>query len=184
MLLHILFIISITAAGVIFLLSLASVRSANFQFWPPPAKNSWQHKSFLLLFRCFVYPLIGLTFLEFEYLQGTRTLIQYALGIALFLTGFGLAFRITFHMGWKNAFGEKLGLRTDGHFSWSRNPVYVVTWIGLFGWMLIANSLLVSILLTVWAILYLLAPLLEEPWLERIYGDDYRRYKKQVRRYF
>ena len=93
-----------------------------------------------------------------------------------------MAIRITLYMGWRNAFGEKLGLMTSGWFAWSRNPIYVFTWLGLIGWALIANHVLVSLLLTAWALMYIIAPLFEEPWLEAEYQDTYLKYKQRVRR--
>lgn len=174
---------SFASASLIFLFALASVLLPNFQFWPPPDGNSWQHRIFMLLFRGYLYPLIILTALQFEFLEGTRGFLQYGAGALLLLTGFGLAFRITFDMGWRNAFGEKRGLRTTGWFAKSRNTIYVVTWIGLLGWALIANSLSVTILLSIWALLYLLAPILEEPWLEKEYGAEYTEYKRETPRF-
>ena len=183
MLSHIAFSLSAAAALSMLLLSLASAVSKKLQFWPPPAKESWQHRTFMALFRAFLYPLIALSILEFEILEGARATAQYSVGALLFLTGFGLAFWITFRMGWRNAFGEQRGLKTSGWFAWSRNPVYVVTWAGLAGWALIANALPVSILLASWALLYLGAPFFEEPWLEERYGDEYRDYKARVSRF-
>ena len=86
-------------------------------------------------------------------------------------------------MGWRNAFGEKLGLMTTGWFAWSRNPIYVFTWLGMLGWAMFANSILVTILLSAWVIMYLVAPVFEEPWLEKEYGKDYFEYKTRVRRF-
>jgi protein-S-isoprenylcysteine O-methyltransferase Ste14 len=86
-------------------------------------------------------------------------------------------------MGWRNAFGEKKGLVTDGWFAISRNPVYVVTWIGQVGWGLILAQWSVTVLLALWALLYVLAPFLEERWLEQEYGDDFPRYKSNVARF-
>lgn len=177
------FWISLASTGLIFLLAFASVMRPKFRFWPPPSKESWQHRTFMLLFRGYLYPLIALTALQFEPLDGTRALCQYGAGAVLLLLGFGLAFRITFDMGWRNAFGEKRGVRTMGWFARSRNPIYVVTWIGLIGWGLIANSLMVTILLAVWALLYFLAPFLEDPWLKEQYGEEYRRYKETTPRF-
>ncbi|MEO1136620.1 MAG: PEMT/PEM2 methyltransferase family protein [Pseudomonadota bacterium] len=137
----------------------------------------------MLLFRGYLYPLIAFTALKIELIEGARALWQYGVGGTLFLIGFGLAFRITFSMGWRNAFGEKRGLQTTGWFAWSRNPIYVVTWIGLMGWALIAKSLLVTLLLFAWALLYLLAPLVEEPWLEKHYGEEYLAYKETTPRF-
>lgn len=179
-----LFCISLTAVGSILILSLIAVAKDDFQFWPPPERKSWQHRSFLLLFRCFLYPLMALSLLEFSIDESVIRYVVVASGTVLILVGFGFAIRITLQMGWRNAFGEKRGLVTDGYFSKSRNPVYVATWIGLVGWALVANSLLVSVLLGFWAVLYFLAPRFEEPWLEQMYGEEFRQYKSNVRRFF
>lgn len=178
-----LFGLSVTAIGLIFLLSAVAAARQTFQFFPPPTKASWQHRQFLLLFRMYLYPLIGLSIFYSQPVQSKHAIFQYGIGGLLLLVGFGLAFLITFQMGWRNAFGERRGLKTNGWFSISRNPVYVATWIGLIGWGLLANNLLVTILLILWATMYLLAPVVEEPWLEKEYGEDYRAYKKCVRRF-
>jgi len=178
-----LFGISASAITAIFLLSAIAVVGKNFQFFPPPAKASWQHRTFLMLFRCYLYPLIALSILFFVPVQPERSILQHGVGGLLLAVGFALAFWITFQMGWRNAFGEKRGLKTEGWFSISRNPVYVATWIGLVGWGLLANNVLVAILLLLWGIMYLLAPIVEEPWLEAKYGEEYRAYKNRVRRF-
>lgn len=177
------FCLSLTGALAIFGLSARSAWRSDFQFFPPPSKASWQHRTFLALFRLYLYPLIGLSLLVFEPLDGTRAWVQYGVGVVLLLIGFGMAIRITLYLGWRNAFGEKLGLITTGWFKWSRNPIYVFTWLGMVGWAMIANHLLVTILLSTWAIMYLVAPYFEEPWLEAEYGEDYFAYKQNVRRF-
>lgn len=179
-----LFIISALSAGSILVLSLVAHFSRRIQFWPPPDGKSWQHWTFKALFRGFLYPLLILTYLEFDLQTHPQRLFQYATGIAMLVIGFGLTFLITFNMGWRNAFGEKRGLNTDGWFAHSRNPIYAATWLGLTGWALIVPSPYVGPLLALWAALYLLAPFLEEPWLEEQYGDAYRIYKKSVPRFF
>ena len=176
-----LFAVSLASILAIFAMAgLAHFRSG-FQFFPPPSKQSWQHRGFMLLFRLFLYPLIALSVLTFEPAIESSNLVRYGSGLTLFTVGFGLALWITLQMGWRNAFGEKRGLVTDGWFRFSRNPVYVATWIGLVGWGLIANQLPVTILLLAWAALYLLAPFFEEPWLEAQYGAAYRDYKARTR---
>jgi protein-S-isoprenylcysteine O-methyltransferase Ste14 len=137
---------------------------------------------FLALFRIFLYPLIALSILSFEADSGS--LLEHILGAIMLLVGFGFAFQITFRMGWKNAFGEKQGLRTDGWFRYSRNPVYVATWIGLIGWAVLTPHPLVVFLLAPWALMYLLAPIFEEPWLEQQYGEAYTDYKRSTPRFF
>jgi len=177
------FTLSITGAIAIFGLSAISALRTDFQFFPPPSKQSWQHRAFLALFRLYLYPLIGLTVMLFQPLEGTRALVQYGVGGVLLLIGFGMAVRITLYMGWRNAFGEKLGLMTTGWFALSRNPIYVFTWLGMIGWAMLANSWMITFLLGAWAIMYLVAPYFEEPWLEAEYGDDYLKYKRTVRRF-
>ena len=177
------FTLSITGAVAIFGFSALSALRTDFQFFPPPSKQSWQHRAFLALFRLYLYPLICLSVIVFQPLGGTRALMQYGVGGVLLLIGFGMAVRITLFMGWRNAFGEKLGLMTTGWFALSRNPIYVFTWLGMIGWAMLANSWMITFLLSAWAVMYLVAPYFEEPWLEAEYGDDYLKYKKSVRRF-
>lgn len=179
----ILFGISASAVCAIIFLSLLAVSTGMFEFFPPPSKDSWQHRTFMGLFRLFLYPMVGLSLLSFEPVPSAYALAQYGVGIVLLVTGFSLAFWITFQMGWRNAFGEKNGLKTRGWFSISRNPVYVATWIGMIGWGLLANTGVVWILLALWATMYLLAPIFEEPWLEQQYGQEYLDYKSHTRRF-
>ena len=130
-----------------------------------------------------VYPLIILSFLVFDMPKTNSGLATLCLGVILVFAGFGAALLSTFSLGWKNAFGDNTGLKTTGWFKFSRNPIYVVTIIGLIGWTLIAQSALVNVVLLLWFIFYIVAPFLEEPWLEREYGEQYIAYKNKVRRF-
>lgn len=181
---QIVFLVSLLSVTSIFALSAVSMKVEGFEFFPPPSKESWQHRSFKLLFRGFVYPLVVLTILAFEFSTAPFAIARYVFGAVLLIIGFGLAFRITFSMGWRNAFGEKHGLKTTGWFAGSRNPVYVATWIGIAGWALISFQTSVAILLSAWSLMYLLAPIVEEPWLEMQYGKEYKDYKSEVPRFF
>ncbi len=178
-----LFGVSLSSIILIFVLAAVPAVRLDFQFFPPPSKQSWQHRTFLVLFRLFLYPLVALTFIAFEPVPRSAIMVHYGLGGILFVCGFGMAVWITLQMGWRNAFGEKRGLVTDGWFRFSRNPVYVATWIGLVGWGLIANQFPVTVLLLAWALLYLFAPFFEESWLEAQYGSAYRDYKARTRRF-
>lgn len=179
----ILFGVSASSICVVITLSAIAALTGKFKFFPPPSKEGWQHRTFMALFRLFLYPLVALSLLFFEIAPANIAPLQYGGGSLLLVTGFALAFWITFRMGWRNAFGAKYGLKTQGWFRISRNPVYVATWIGMIGWGLLANSALVWVLLALWAIMYLLAPIFEEPWLEQQYGQKYLDYKRQTRRF-
>ena len=174
------FVLSFGGGASLIALALAGKISKSFEFFPPPSKGSWQHTTFISLFRLFVYSLIALSVLRFEHSNEWGRII---FGSGLLATGFGLAFFITFQMGWRNAFGEKRGLQTTGWFRFSRNPVYVATWVGLVGWGIVVPDILVITALMLWAIMYLMAPFLEEPWLEEQYGDDYRTYRRSTPRF-
>lgn len=176
----ILFVLSLIGGTLLLALALASTAFRTFEFFPPPSKKSWQSIAFISLFRLFLYPLIVLSVLEYEHPTDWS---QIVLGVTFLVVGFGTAILITFQMGWRNAFGERRGLQTSGWFRLSRNPVYVATWIGLVGWVIIIPVMQVAILLALWGLMYLLAPLVEEPWLEREYGSEYLAYRRRTRRF-
>jgi protein-S-isoprenylcysteine O-methyltransferase Ste14 len=78
-----------------------------------------------------------------------------------------------------------LALATTGMFTWSRNPMYVGGGLALLGvaigfaldWVLLL--LVVSLPLVHYGII-----LREDRYLERKFGDEYRRYKTKVPRYW
>ena len=181
---QVLFWLSIISSLSIVLFTMAASLTQKFHFYPPSQKEGWQHPTFMWLFRGFVYPLIALSILKFHPIETLWDTIRITVGPLLLIVGFGLAFWITFQMGWRNAFGEKKGLVTTGWFRWSRNPIYVVTWIGLIGWFLTIQHWQVTIILAIWAVLYLFAPFLEEPWLEKKYGQAYIEYKGETPRFW
>lgn len=175
--------LSLFGATAIFGLSALTALRPGFRFFPPSSKQGWQHKAFLALFRLYLYPLVALSVLALSPVTGLTGWAKLTIGLMLFIIGFGFAFRITFLMGWRNAFGEKRGLMTTGWFAPSRNPIYVATWIGLIGWAMIISDPRIVCLLTLWGVMYWLAPHFEEPWLEHQYGDVYRAYKARTPRF-
>lgn len=126
--------------------------------------------------------LLALCVLDFNGVGAAGTL-RYLLGVPLTVLGFGAASYATFYLGWSNAHGESKGLKTNGWYRWSRNPIYVVSIIGMFGLAITINSLYVYVILTLWALMYLIAPFLEEPWLEKQYGKEFLTYKARVPRF-
>ena len=178
------FMLSLMSIAAIFGLSITSLCTKSLTFFPPPSKQSWQSKVFLVLFRGFLYPLIGLSLFLFLSFETPCHLPRLIVGSGLLLSGLGLAFSITFKMGWRTAFGDNGGLVTTGCFRYSRNPVYVATWAAMIGWAILVPDWKIWGLLLPWASLYLFAPLFEEPWLEAHYGDAYTNYKNTVPRFF
>lgn len=138
----------------------------------------------MILFRIIVYGLVvaSIFYLWQEGLQSsTPTNI---VAIILILCGFVIAFWATDALGWSSAFGSKEGLRTDGIFAYSRNPIYVATWFGLAGWALLVPMPFIIATLCFWGLLYLAAVFLEERWLLKEYGEPFREFSRTVRRFF
>ncbi len=173
------FLVGFTAAFVIVVLSSARFIKRGFEFWPPPSADSWQHGAFRALFRVFFLSLLVLSVADFH--PGSPW--RYLLGAALLIVGFGFALNWTGFLGWKNAFGEATGLKTKGPFAVSRNPIYVVSIVGMVGWAILVSSWYLAALLTFWACLYIAAPFLEELWMKENYGTEFEDYAADVPRF-
>lgn len=103
------------------------------------------------------------------------------LGTLIFLTAF-------FHLGSSIRLllpkqNERTQLMTDGWYAHSRNPLYLGLHVSMIGWALVFPSFLVVVALVIFLANQHFRILLEEKFLEEQFGDDYRDYKKQVRRY-
>ena len=177
----VLYAIALSSALSITGLSIAGLLRSDFQFWPPPSTPSWQGTTLVSLFRVFMVCLVVMSFTDFN--NAIDASWRFVVGIPLIVVGFGLATLWSSQLGWRNAYGASKGLKTDGIFRWSRNPIYVVSIIAIFGWALTVSSWSVSTLLAVWALLYVCAPFLEEPWLEKQYGEEFVLYKDRVPRF-
>ena len=180
---YIIFNMSLLAGLIILVLSLLSLITQKFQFWPPPSKRTWQYHTFWSLFRILFVGVVVLSILDFNSLFPFKLKGRYFLGATLTIIGFSAAFYITFYLGWKNAHGLKKDLKTKGIYAWSRNPIYVVSILGFLGLSIIINSILVYMLLAMLTLIYIVAPFLEESWLEKCYGEEFIVYKSQVPRF-
>ena len=63
---QIVFYISLLSIAAILILSLLAFVSENFSFFPPPSKDSWQYRTFWMLFRIMFIGLLYLSFSEFS----------------------------------------------------------------------------------------------------------------------
>ncbi len=73
---------------------------------------------------------------------------------------------------------------TDGAFRYSRNPMYVSLTLLYLGIALLVNTLwLVLLLVPLMIVIQRGVVAREERYLERKFGDEYLRYKRQVRRW-
>lgn len=176
-------VIAVLCGGTLMAMACWSLWRPRFVFWPPPRDGGWQKPVFMGLFRGLVYGLVlasGVTLWRAGIEVGA---IWIALAILLWGCGFGMALTATGGLGWRRAFGEDKGLKTDGIFRYSRHPIYVATWFGLAGWAILVPSPLVLASLATWAGLYAIAMPLEERALTARYGAPYTDYAAGVSRY-
>ena len=82
-----------------------------------------------------------------------------------------------------NSSGLKGGFVSSGPFRFTRNPQYLGDIILLVGVGMIANSLLLWIAHALLILVFVIAPLTEEPWLEDQYGRVYREYRRDIPRF-
>lgn len=114
---------------------------------------------------------------------GWPGIIRWGFGLPLVVVGNLVVWRGVHLIGMAATSGEATGLKTDGLYRRSRNPQYVADVMILVGWGILSASLWTLPVLGLGALVLMVAPFAEEPWLEQAYGDQYRRYKSKVRRY-
>ena len=92
-----------------------------------------------------------------------------AASLALFI----YSFRV---LGRDNSYGAQDGLVTGGIYRWTRNPQNTML-VVVYGCLAFAaDSGPTYVLCAAMMAVYILMVLVEEPWLEAIYGEPYRRY--------
>lgn len=152
------------------------------RIWPPPDRHSWQYSVYWASF----YAVVGINVLLLLVCWNSwvfQSPLRFVLGIPLVLLGGGLAFWGIVTVGLKNSWGLKDGFVPSGPYRFTRNPQYLGDIVLLVGVCLIANSLFLWFTHLLIALLFLVAPLTEEKWLEEQYGETYREYRKRVRRF-
>lgn len=74
-------------------------------------------------------------------------------------------------------------LKTDGIYSWTRNPMYTGLWFVLIGILLFRHNLWTLPLIPIqWVLLSMVLKRTEERWLKELFGEEYERYCKKVNR--
>ena len=171
------------AVALLALLGLTLVRPS-LRLWPTPGPGSWQSYVFWPLFR-------GLNIMCVATAGADRPggalglpdwlrIVAFVLlvcSVALFV----YAFR---RLGRDNSYGAQDGLVTGGIYQWSRNPQNAML-VVVYGCLaLAADSVATYLLCAAMMTAYTLMILAEEPWLAAAYGEPYRRYCREVPRFF
>lgn len=114
-------------------------------------------------------------------------MIALIVGVSLLLGGtiLTLVGVFEFHSLRKISGLETSRLITTGIYGWSKNPQFLGFYLALLGISIIGRSgyaLLLTIIAIVYCHYYIVK--VEEPYLERIFGEEYVRYKSKTSRYF
>lgn len=109
--------------------------------------------------------------------------MRWLVGIPMVVVGNWIVWRGVAEISLDATSGDAAGLTTSGLYRYSRNPQYVADMAILAGWFFLSASLWVLPIALLGIALLAIAPFAEEAWLEKEYGDDYRAYRKTVRRY-
>jgi protein-S-isoprenylcysteine O-methyltransferase Ste14 len=176
------FIAAFLALSALNTLLLLTLFSRRIKLWPTPGKGSWQNYTFWPLFRGG----LGLTLL-----LGALSVkpeinphwAHLAVGVPMMVLGFGVLVYSYFNLGLKNTYGSDAGLVTTGLYKYSRNPQCVASILGFTGLAIAANSAPVMVLCGLAAMVYILMPFTEEPWLRARYGAAFDAYARATPRF-
>lgn len=97
--------------------------------------------------------------------------------------GLGFALSALFELGWIESSGREGELRTDGIYEYTRNPQSVGFAIFIVGILIVANSRKFAVHGLLTAVIYILFPFAEEPWLRDQYGEKYEEYCENIPRF-
>lgn len=120
--------------------------------------------------------IVDLLLLHIKYTSGWLVRV----GLTVYLTGLFLLILSVVH------FAAPLanGMNQRGLYRLSRHPMYVAYFFFFFGCVLLTQSFILFVLLLLFQLSAHWIILSEERWCIETFGDDYRQYQKQVRRYF
>lgn len=104
-------------------------------------------------------------------------------GTLLSVVGMAFSLAALFELGWMESSGREGELRTDGIYKYTRNPQSLGFVTFIVGTLLAVNSKKLAVHGLLTALIYLLFPFAEEPWLREQYGDEYERYCAQTPRF-
>jgi protein-S-isoprenylcysteine O-methyltransferase Ste14 len=178
-----LFTIGAVIATALLSLLVLTLLSRQFRIWPTPGAGTWQSYVFWPLFRslnvlCFAVALTERT--SFLGLPMWLRIVAFAL-LTASLAVFIYSFRV---LGRDNSYGAQDGLVTGGIYRWTRNPQNAML-VVVYGCLAVAvDGAATYLLCAAMMVVYILMVLVEEPWLEAIYGERYRRYCARVPRFF
>ena len=163
-------------AGALWCIALPSRR-----IYPMASPDGWYYAMWALFGLIFVTnPL----FVLLDWNSGLWTSpLRFGLALPLIALGGGLVGWGMTTLGSRRTSGLAASLIAEGPYRLTRNPQYVGDLLLFVGVVVFSNSAVVAVTHLLTALVLLVAPFAEEPWLEEHYADAYVRYRKNVPRY-
>lgn len=151
------------------------------RIYPMTTPDGWYYGMWLL-FGCIFVSNPVFVFLDWNAGFWTSPL-RFWLAGPLIVLGGGLVAWGMVTLGSKRTSGLAEGLIAEGPYLLTRNPQYVGDFLLFVGVAVLSNSAVVAVTHLLTALVLLVAPFAEEPWLEEQYGDAYAGYRNLVPRY-
>ena len=125
---------------------------------------------------------LSFTVLSGGMVNGQGKLLFYFVAFFLIILGFLIWFFGAVHSD-VDSYIKENRLKTDGIYSWTRNPMYTGLWFVLIGILLFRHNLWTLPLIPIqWVLLSVVLKRTEERWLKELFGEEYERYCKKVNR--
>lgn len=151
------------------------------RIYPLSDKTAWYYLMWSLFNFIFASNLV---FVVVDWNNGIWTSpLRFCVAVPTILAGFAFLLWGIATLGVKNTSGRRDGFVATGPYRVSRNPQYVGDFFIFAGMSIFANSNVVLVTNLLTALVFILAPLAEETWLEEQYGETYNSYRLAAPRF-
>ncbi|MHA1451028.1 MAG: methyltransferase family protein [Candidatus Hodarchaeales archaeon] len=160
-----------------------SILFPDHRIWPPPCSRSWQFWYTWILFgvAALGIPVIGI---EDWGSLGLYTPVAFAIGMILIIGGLLLALWGIRTLSTRQTSGLTGNFVKEGPYKFTRNPQYLGDSLAIAGLILVTNSVACLILGLLGIAWFVLAPISEEPWLGKQFGEEYEQFCRDIPRFF
>jgi protein-S-isoprenylcysteine O-methyltransferase Ste14 len=174
------------AVGAVCLLVLCAgmvvtIVSGTYRFWPP-GDDDRKLRTYLVFTRLFLLSFLVVGVLDSN--SGTLPWPERAVpGLVVVVAGVALLTKAGMDLGEEETSGRAGELRTDGLYSYTRNPQNLAYIVFFAGFTVVFDSTFCAALTAGATVFFVLQSLVEEPWLRETYGADYLEYCNEVPRF-
>lgn len=179
----VLLVVGIVSSGLLVAMLLWSFFWPNRRLWPPTRRKAASAVITWALTVAVFASVIGLGISGWGEI-GLPGWLRWGVGLPLVLVGNAIVWAGIVGIGIGATSGAKDKLVTTGLYRYSRNPQYVADIAILVGFALLTAAWATVPVAAMGVLALILAPFAEEPWLQQVYGDEYRTYRATVRRFF